>query len=171
MITINNALLILDKKLQEENKFNEYLVKVEAATGVERRKIVLGSTFFLSFMVIVGYGAQLICNGVGFVYPAYASILAIESRNKEDDTVWLTYWVVFAALCIVEFFSDFILVLIPFYWMLKCIFLIWCFLPFRLNGSKFIYYKFIRPTFLSHLGAAEEGEDNSPGEDSHEKSS
>lgn len=167
MITINNALLALDKKLQEDNKFNECLVKVEAASGVERRKLVLGSGFFLAAMVIVGYGAQLICNGVGFAYPAYASILAIESRNKEDDTVWLTYWVVFAALCLVEFFSDFILALIPFYWLLKCLFLIWCFLPSKLNGSKFIYYRFIRPNFLPHLG---EAEDNSPSEE-HEKSS
>lgn len=169
MFSINSALLMLDKKLQEDNKFNEYLIKVEAATGIERRKLVLGASFFLAAMVIIGYGAQLICNAIGFAYPAYASILAIESRNKEDDTVWLTYWVVFAAMCLLEFFSDFILALIPFYWMLKSVFLIWCFLPSRLNGSKFIYYKFIRPTFLAHLGTPE-SEENSPGEE-HEKSS
>lgn len=159
---------MLDKKLQEDNKFNEYLTKVQQSTGIEKRKIVLGTGFFLAAMVIIGYGAQLICNGVGFAYPAYASILAIESRNKDDDTLWLTYWVVFAALSIVEFFSDFILTLIPFYWMLKCMFLIWCFLPWRLNGSKFIYYRFIRPVFLSHLEA--ETTDNSPSEEK-EKSS
>lgn len=170
MITINNALLMLDKKLEEENKFNEYLIKMEKSTGIERRKIVLGTGFVLGAMIIIGFGAQLICNGIGFVYPAYRSILAIESKNKDDDTVWLTYWVVFAALAIVEFFSDFILALIPFYWMLKSMFLIWCFLPWRLNGSKFLYYKFIRPTFLSHLGELE-SEENSPKEEEHEKSS
>ncbi|KFM82591.1 receptor expression-enhancing protein 5-like [Stegodyphus dumicola] len=168
MISINSALLALDKKLQEDNKLNEYLKKAEEISGIERRKLVLGICFTLGFLVIIGYGAQLICNGVGFAYPAYASILAIESRNKEDDTVWLTYWVVFAALSLVEFFSDFILALIPFYWLLKCIFLIWCFIPFRINGSRFIYYRLIRPVFLSHL-AQSETEDNSPGE--HEKSS
>ncbi|XP_054712059.1 receptor expression-enhancing protein 5-like [Uloborus diversus] len=170
MFSINTALINLDKKLQEENKFNEYLIKVEKSTGIERRKIVLGTCFVLGFLVIIGYGAQLICNGIGFAYPAYASILAIESKNKEDDTCWLTYWVVFAGLALIEFFSDFILALIPFYWMLKCMFLIWCFLPWRLNGSRFIYYRFIRPVFLTHLGEPEEAssEDNSPGE--HEKS-
>lgn len=169
MISINTLLLTLDKKLQEDNKFNECLKKAEEMTGIERRKIVLGSCFMLTAMVIIGYGAELICNGVGFVYPAYASIKAIESRNKEDDTVWLTYWVVFAALSIAEFFSDFILALIPFYWLLKCVFLIYCFLPFKMNGSRFIYYRFIRPVFLPHLETAQT-EDNSPGEE-HEKSS
>jgi receptor expression-enhancing protein 5/6 len=169
MISINSALLMLDKKLDEENKFNECLKNIEKSTGIERRKLVLGSGFLLSAMIIIGFGAQLICNGIGFAYPAYRSILAIESKSKDDDTVWLTYWVVFAALCIIEFFSDFILALIPFYWMLKSMFLIWCFLPWRLNGSKFIYYKFIRPTFLPHLVEAET-EENSPGEE-HEKTS
>jgi receptor expression-enhancing protein 5/6 len=33
---------------------------------------------------------------VGFVYPMYGSIKAIESKESEDDTLWLTYWLVFA---------------------------------------------------------------------------
>jgi len=82
MITINNALLVLDKKLEEENKFNEYLIKLEKSTGIERRKIVLGTGFVLSAMIIIGFGAQLICNGIGFAYPAYRSILAIRARTK-----------------------------------------------------------------------------------------
>ncbi len=43
---------------------------------------------------------------VGFVYPAYASFKAIESPDKHDDTMWLTYWVVFAVFSIAETFSD-----------------------------------------------------------------
>ncbi|XP_042904673.1 receptor expression-enhancing protein 5 [Parasteatoda tepidariorum] len=169
MFSINSALLQLDKKLEEDNKFNEYLKKTEAVTGIERRKLVLTTCFILGAMVIIGYGAQLVCNGIGFAYPAYCSILAIETRNKEDDTLWLTYWVVFAALSLAEFFSDFILALIPFYWFLKCIFLMWCFVPFKVNGSRIIYYRFIRPVFLSHVGHPEP-EESTPN-DEHEKSS
>lgn len=172
MFSINNLLLSLDKKLEEQTKVNEILKKAEEVLGIERRKIVLGTCFALGALIIIGYGAQLICNGVGFAYPAYASIIAIESKDKTDDTLWLTYWVVFAAFNLAEFFSDIILGLIPFYWLLKCMFLIWCFVPFRNNGSKFLYYNFIRPVFLSHLAEADaqKSTENSPSEE-HEKSS
>lgn len=44
---------------------------------------------------------------------------AIESPNKEDDTQWLTYWVVYGVFSIAEFFSDLFLSWFPFYYMLK----------------------------------------------------
>lgn len=46
-------------------------------------------------------------------------IKAIESPNKEDDTQWLTYWVVYGVFSIAEFFSDLFLSWVPFYYMLK----------------------------------------------------
>ena len=45
---------------------------------------------------------------MGFLYPAYCSIKALESSVKNDDTQWLTYWVVFAFFSVVEYFADFI---------------------------------------------------------------
>ncbi len=33
---------------------------------------------------------------IGFLYPVYASIKAIESPAEDDDTLWLTYWLVFS---------------------------------------------------------------------------
>lgn len=65
---------------------------------------------------------------VGFVYPVYASIKAIETAdNKEDDTFWLTYWLVFALFKVVENIADVLISSIPFYFFLKIGFLYWCF--------------------------------------------
>lgn len=44
------------------------------------------------------------------------SVKAIESRNKEDDTQWLTYWVVYGLFSVAEFFSDIFLFWFPFYY-------------------------------------------------------
>lgn len=53
------------------------------------------------------------------MYPAYASMKAIESPQKDDDTKWLTYWVSFAAFSIIEYFADMLVYWVPFYWLLK----------------------------------------------------
>ena len=44
---------------------------------------------------------------------------AIESADKDDDTRWLTYWVVYAAFMLVETFTDLFLFWIPFYSFIK----------------------------------------------------
>lgn len=49
------------------------------------------------------------------------SIKAIESNNKEDDTKWLTYWVVYGLFSVAEFFSDIFLFWFPFYYAGKVI--------------------------------------------------
>ena len=94
---------------------------------------------------------------MGFLYPAYCSIKALESSVKNDDTQWLTYWVVFAFFSVIEYFADFIagwvrlsifffkslciFSKVPFYWLSKCLFLVWCMAPIEANGANVIYSK------------------------------
>lgn len=77
-------------------------------------------------------------------------VKAIESPNKEDDTVWLTYWVVYALFGLVEFFSDLLLFWFPFYYAGKCAFLLFCMTPGPWNGALLLYHRVIRPLFLKH---------------------
>ncbi|NXR37287.1 REEP6 protein, partial [Zosterops hypoxanthus] len=78
------------------------------------------------------------------------SIKAIESNNKDDDTMWLTYWVVYGVFSVAEFFSDLFLHWFPFYYAGKCVFLVWCMSPVPWNGSQVIYNSVVRPFFLKH---------------------
>ena len=52
-------------------------------------------------------------------YFSFSSCKAIDSEDKDDDTQWLTYWVVYAAFGIVEYFTDIILSWVPFYFLAK----------------------------------------------------
>lgn len=145
---------------------NRYLSMASSKTGVKKSNILLAAVGFIGVYLAFGPAAGLICNLFGFVYPAYASVQAIESHNKEDDTKWLTYWVVFAFLSIVEHFSSFILSWVPFYWLLKCLLLVWLFSPVENNGSLFVYYKFIRPFALKYLDRSMAGNPNVRGPNS-----
>lgn len=92
-------------------------------TYIERRL-----TFWIAFSgavalcavyLIFGCWAQLVCNIIGVLYPAYVSIHAIESSTKQDDTKWLIYWVTFGIFTVIEFFSHIVTNIIPLYWLLK----------------------------------------------------
>ena len=45
--------------------------------------------------------------------------------------------------------SDFIAGWVPFYWLSKVFFLVWCMAPFESNGSKFIYAKLVNVVLLN----------------------
>jgi len=138
------------KILYEKNKFTSVLEQIEQKTQVKREYLASGGLGFLGVYLMFGWGAQLICNLIGFAYPAYCSIKALESHNKDDDTRWLTYWVVFSLFNVIEFFSDIFLSWFPFYWLAKCMFMVWCFLPISANGSTVIYSRIVRPMFLKN---------------------
>ena len=150
---------------------------LEENTGVQKLYIAYGLGGIVVLWLAFGFGAQvgvpfiypllllqllplltqLLANTVGFAYPAYCSIKALESSVKADDTQWLTYWVVFAFFSVIVYFAgsqtlllllllilplpDFIAGWVPFYWLSKCLFLVWCMAPMENNGAVIIYSK------------------------------
>uniref|UniRef100_A0A1I8J2J2 Receptor expression-enhancing protein n=1 Tax=Macrostomum lignano TaxID=282301 RepID=A0A1I8J2J2_9PLAT len=112
--------------------------------------LFLGILAFIAIYLMFGYGSQFLANFIGFLYPAYASVKAIETRAKEDDTKWLTYWVVYAGFSLLETFTDIFLWWIPLYAFIKCIFLIYLMVPIQANGSVLLYNRVIRPFVIKH---------------------
>jgi receptor expression-enhancing protein 5/6 len=121
---------------------------LEDLTGVNSKYIMI-SLAVCSIFVLIGYFDFYITNIVGIVYPAIWSIRAIESKGNDDDKQWLTYWVVFAIFTLIDLFSGFILKFIPFYFFIKLLFLIWCFMP-NTRGAILIYDKVIIKLFYRY---------------------
>ena len=94
---------------------------LEEHTGVRKLYIAYGLGTVALLWMAFGFGAQvllvlrclanplspqLLVNFIGFAYPAYCSIKALETSTKEDDTQWLTYWVVLAFFNHVDYFAG-----------------------------------------------------------------
>uniref|UniRef100_A0A4X2M0E0 Receptor expression-enhancing protein n=1 Tax=Vombatus ursinus TaxID=29139 RepID=A0A4X2M0E0_VOMUR len=102
--------------LEQKNIITNVLGKLEKVTDIKKYYLTTSSIAFLAFYLIFGYGDSLLRNIIGFNHPAYVSIKAIESTNKEDDIIRLTYWVIYSIFGLADFFSDIFLFWFPFYY-------------------------------------------------------
>lgn len=136
----------INEILDQHNIFTDLLYKLEVATTVKRQTLFLGGLCFILFYLAVGYAANLLCYFLGFLFPTYASVRAIESGDVSDDTKWLTYWVVFSTVNFLEIFFEWI----PLYYLLKFVLLVWCMFPGTWSGTIMIYNFLIRPFVMRH---------------------
>ena len=138
--------LINNKELM--NQLGVHLKLIEKKTG-QNPKIILGILAASLIFVVIGYLEKYITCIVGIVLPTYWSIKAIESNEGDDDKQWLTYWAVYAVFDFLDLFAGFILKIIPFYYILKLIFLIWCFMP-NTQGALIVYNHIIKKFFIKY---------------------
>uniref|UniRef100_A0A7S2R1Z6 Receptor expression-enhancing protein n=1 Tax=Eucampia antarctica TaxID=49252 RepID=A0A7S2R1Z6_9STRA len=130
---------------QMRSKLNQIpaLEKAEDTTKIPKEYLVLSGGIVFFILVFFGIGAGSLCSIVGFVYPAFKSLEAIESKIRGDDTQWLIYWVCYSFFSIIEVFVDSLLHWIPFYYAFKLAFLLWAMLP-QTKGAKFLYDSFLK---------------------------
>ncbi|CAF1624191.1 unnamed protein product [Adineta ricciae] len=135
------------KPYLQEGPLSPYWQLLENKTKAKREHIALGLLALLAIYLAFGWANDFLCNLIGFIYPAYASVLAVESKGTHDDTEWLIYWVVYAVCGIIEYVGHNFFHSLPFYWLGKCLFLIWLMVPGQKGGSYILYQRLIRPVF------------------------
>ena len=89
------------------------------------------------------------------LYPLYASIMAIESPYKEDDQQWLTYWVLYSLVSLMEMAAGPVIAWIPFYTTFKLVIASWLVLP-QFRGGIILYERFVSPYLNAATGVTDQ---------------
>ena len=133
MIDKNNP----PKTISLIEKWNEQMDKIEEKTGIKGYIVVI-LLIISVFLVYLNIFGTVITNIIGTLYPAFWTIKSIEEENLDEQKKWLTYWAVFGFFIIIDMFSPIIMKVLPFYFILKILFLILMFIP-ELGFYKLIY--------------------------------
>jgi len=91
---------------------------------------------------------SLIC---AFLYPAYTSYKTLSKRPASDTDLerWLMYWSVLGVILAVEYVAEWLVRWIPFYWLIKMVFLLYLALP-QTQGSTYVYKVYLNPFLHEH---------------------
>ena len=125
------------KQISLLEKWHEEMDLIQKQTGIKGIYVVLALIFSV-ILVYYNIFDSVITNLVGTLYPAFWTIKSIEKNDLSEQKNWLTYWAVFGFFILIDMFSPIIVKFIPFYLVMKILFLIWMFMP-GTNGSKLFY--------------------------------
>lgn len=134
--------------VKSQYSFEEHLAIIKEKTGLNPKLVIAVLGVCLS-LVLIGHLEGYITSVLAIVYPAFWSMKAIESKDADDDKQWLTYWTMYSLFVLIELFFGWALHLIPFYFFIKLVFLVWLFMP-NTQGAVFIYNKFLQKIFLKY---------------------
>jgi len=145
------------KIIDEQVRGNRSVAEIIGKTGQRPAHVVSALSFVAVSAVLYLSGVNALCNLIGFAYPIYASFKALKSDGQDDDTQWLTYWVVFGFFTLIEsLFAIFSKSM--FYFIFKAVFLVWAFLP-QTRGAQLVFDKLIDPILVRYEGGIDAGLD------------
>jgi len=131
----------LDKELSKYPQLQQF----EQQTNVPKVYVVLGLGALYFFLIFFNIAGEFLVNTAGFVIPAYYSLQALFSSGKSDDTQWLTYWVTYAFLTVLESAINAVY-WFPFYYVFKFVLVLWMALP-QTGGAQIIFRSLLQPLF------------------------
>ncbi|KAJ3118566.1 hypothetical protein HDU96_000518 [Phlyctochytrium bullatum] len=127
------------------------LLSIRKSTGIPPITFAIAAILAAVYAVrrATRVNAPLVANLFGVVWPAYASLRAVERPKADDDERWLTYWSVFGLYSILDSFSERIRRYFPLYYTSKVVALYWL---FSKNGALTVYRSAVRPLLIQYDG-------------------
>ncbi|OTB03702.1 hypothetical protein M426DRAFT_321630 [Hypoxylon sp. CI-4A] len=87
---------------------------------------------------------KLLSSVASFLFPLFASYKALKTSDPAQLTPWLMYWSVLSCALLVESWTEFILVWVPFYSYMRLFFLLYLVLP-QTQGARVLYETYLHP--------------------------
>lgn len=168
MATIMTVYNVIETALRDRTRpWIAPFVWLEDQTGVGHVKLFVSCLLAASaFVFASGRMITLIGNLLGFGYPAYVTVELMLRGDMQRETPpmagtdhrppvspatrWLTYWLTFAAVLIVQQLLGDLILIIPFYTIIKISFFLWCAMPIDANGAACVH-KFVVHGYLKRL--------------------
>jgi len=149
---------IVHEKIDQLDKIAQgipLIMKASEKTKQRPGHIMLALIIITPILILVFLGAQILTVFLTVIYPGYKSILALETTDDpEDDKMWLTYWIFFGLLTLIDEFAFFIVAMIPFYFYIKLGFFVFLFSP-QTKGALKLYHGFLRGLLKKHQKSIE----------------
>ncbi|KAJ6164472.1 Protein yop1 [Penicillium chermesinum] len=146
-----HAVAQLDKELSKYPVLNN----LERQTSVPKVYAVLGLVGVYFFLVFFNIAGEFLVNLAGFLLPGYYSLQALFTSGTADDTQWLTYWVVFAFMTVLESAVS------AAYWFHQVCYIHGVFSRIQANklisGAQIVFHSFLQPVvgrFFSSSGTS-----------------
>src|SRR2546423_657978 len=88
----------------------------------------------------------------GVLIPAFSTFKSLKNKTQANRLVWLRYWVVFALFYATRLVTDVFLFWIPFYNILKILFILWL-SSSKAAGAQVLYFYAVEPILRGHENA------------------
>eukprot|EP01043_Picozoa_sp_COSAG02_P059307 COSAG02_NODE_7534_length_2970_cov_3.220132_3_plen_249_part_00 len=92
---------------------------------------------------------------LGIMYPAFMSFKSLDSGDAAGTGYWLTYWIVWSCMTVLEVFEA-VALYIPFYYELKLALVIWLIHP-QSKGAEVCFKQFVQPLLKKHEKDIDDG--------------
>lgn len=136
----------INQKLRPLNRFGDQIPQlkdVARKAGVETG-VLVGAALVIGLLVTFAmFGSAILTLSITVIYPSIKSIQALETIGTQDDKEWLTYWIIFGLLSLIDDCFGFILECIPYFFWLKLAFFIYLLAP-QTRGALTLYNGMVR---------------------------